>query len=229
LADFRPISVTPILSRLAEKLTVQKWLLPAINHQTINDQFAFGPTGSTTCTCVFLCIMSLWLLETNSYVRCLLIDFSKAFDVVDHAILAAKLTGLNMTPAISFWIFSFLTGRTLDKCVLCLRLADPAVSFSLGGVMFCCVSSYCDLGVTVTSDLSPSVHIHDIVAKAHQRSNAIHRGFLSRNVSLLTRAFSVYARPLVGYNATVSAVFQPSCTCCMLFVPARCVVCVLGK
>jgi len=113
--------------------------------------------------------MSLWLLETNSYVRCLLIDFSKAFDVVDHAILAAKLTGLNMTPAISFWIFSFLTGRTLDKCVLCLRLADPAVSFSLGGVRFCCVSSYCDLGVTVTSDLSPSVHIHDIVAKAHQR------------------------------------------------------------
>ena len=35
------------------------------------------------------------LLETNFYVRCLLIDFSKAFDVVDHGILAAKLTALN--------------------------------------------------------------------------------------------------------------------------------------
>jgi len=52
------------------------------------------------------------LLETNSYVRCLLIDLSKAFDVVDHGILAAKLTGLNMPPAILSWIFSFLTGRT---------------------------------------------------------------------------------------------------------------------
>jgi len=42
----------------------------------------------------------------------LLIDFSKAFDVVDHGILAAKLTGLNMPPAILSWIFSFLTGIT---------------------------------------------------------------------------------------------------------------------
>ena len=52
------------------------------------------------------------LLETNSYVRYLLIDFSKAFDVVDHGILAAKLSGLNIPPAILSWIFSFLTGRT---------------------------------------------------------------------------------------------------------------------
>jgi len=46
------------------------------------------------------------LLETNSYVRCLLSDYSKAFDVVDHGILAAKLTGLNMSPAILSWIVS---------------------------------------------------------------------------------------------------------------------------
>ena len=59
LADFRPISVTPILSRLAEKLIVQKWLLPVINHQTMNDQFAFRPTGSTRCALIFLCIVSL--------------------------------------------------------------------------------------------------------------------------------------------------------------------------
>ena len=52
------------------------------------------------------------LLETNSYVRCLLIDFSKAFDVVDHGILAAKLAKLNMPPVLLSWIFSFLTGRT---------------------------------------------------------------------------------------------------------------------
>ena len=65
------------------------------------------------------------------------------------------------------------------------------------------VSSCRDLGVTVTSDLSPSVHIQDIVVKALQRSNAIHRCFLSRNVSLLTRAFLVYVRPLVEYNSVV--------------------------
>ena len=31
------------------------------------------------------------LLESNQYIRCVLIDFSKAFDMVDHAILARKL------------------------------------------------------------------------------------------------------------------------------------------
>jgi len=34
---------TNILSRLAEKLIVQKWLLPVVDHQTINDHSAFRP------------------------------------------------------------------------------------------------------------------------------------------------------------------------------------------
>ena len=45
------------------------------------DQFAFRPTGSTTCALVFFIHHLTRLLETNSYVRCLLVDFSKAFDV----------------------------------------------------------------------------------------------------------------------------------------------------
>jgi len=48
LADCRPISVTPILSRVAEKLVVTRWLRPAIPPENIADQFAFKPTGSTT-------------------------------------------------------------------------------------------------------------------------------------------------------------------------------------
>ena len=66
------------------------------------------------------------LLETNSYVRCLLIDFSKAFDVVDHGILAAKLARLNIPPVILSWIFSFLTGRTQQvKHIFQLSLPKP--------------------------------------------------------------------------------------------------------
>jgi len=49
LADFRPTSVTQILSRIAEKLIVTKWLRPAIPPKPIADQFDFKPTGSTTC------------------------------------------------------------------------------------------------------------------------------------------------------------------------------------
>jgi len=53
------------------------------------------------------------MLETSSYVCCLCVDFSKAFDVVDHNILSAKLAQLLHLPAQIFqWLLSFLTGRT---------------------------------------------------------------------------------------------------------------------
>jgi len=50
-----------------------------------------GPLAVLRVPWYVLCTITR-LLETNSYVRCLLIDFSKAFDVVDRGILAAKLT-----------------------------------------------------------------------------------------------------------------------------------------
>jgi len=64
----------------------------------------------------------------------------------------------------------FVAGQML--CIV-LPLAELAVLFSLGGINLCGVPSSRDLGVTVTSDLSPSIHVHNVVVKAHQRSNAI--------------------------------------------------------
>jgi hypothetical protein len=111
LSDYRPISVTPILSRLAEKLIVKKWLYPSIPHVMLQNQFAFKPTGSTTSALVFLTHHVTRLLETNAYVRCILIDYSKAFDLVDHNILADKLSVLSLPKPILHWIFSFLSYR----------------------------------------------------------------------------------------------------------------------
>jgi len=43
------------------------------------------------------------------------------------------------------------------------------------------VSSCRDLGIIVTSRLTPSGHMNDIVFIAHQRANAIRRCFTWRN------------------------------------------------
>ena len=48
------------------------------------------------------------MLEDSKYVRCLLIDFSKAFDSVDHLLLIHKLKMYNIADK---WIVSFLTDR----------------------------------------------------------------------------------------------------------------------
>ena len=112
LTDLRPISVTPILSRIVEKIVVHRFLLPAIPQHVLSDQFAFRPTGSTTCALVYLIHQVTKLLEHNTYVRCLLIDFSKAFDSINHLILLQKLKDLNIPPNIFNWIANFLSGRT---------------------------------------------------------------------------------------------------------------------
>jgi len=53
----------------------------------------------------------------------------------------------------------------------------------------------------MTHDLSFSEHINNMVFKAYQRANAILRCFVSRNITLLLRAY--YARPLLEYNSTI--------------------------
>jgi len=51
------------------------------------------------------------MLEHNNYVICLMIDFSKAFDTVDHVILLSKLVQLKLPGFVINWICSFLSGR----------------------------------------------------------------------------------------------------------------------
>jgi hypothetical protein len=48
LSYFQPISVTPLLCRIAENLVVTCWLCPAVNEINVHDEFAFRPTDSIT-------------------------------------------------------------------------------------------------------------------------------------------------------------------------------------
>ena len=51
------------------------------------------------------------MLEENKYIRCLLIDFSKAFVSVNHLLLISKLKLLKLSDNIIQWVVSFLTDR----------------------------------------------------------------------------------------------------------------------
>ena len=110
--DLRPISVTSILSRTVERLVVKNYLTPLLKSSSFRDQYAYKPTGSTVCALVDFTYRIHTLLESNRYVRCVLIDFTKAFDMVDHVILARKLYRLQVPVFIIQWIMSFLSDRT---------------------------------------------------------------------------------------------------------------------
>jgi stage V sporulation protein SpoVS len=52
------------------------------------------------------------MLESESYVRVIALDFSKAFDTVRHAQLIDKLSELSIPNKINGWMASFLRART---------------------------------------------------------------------------------------------------------------------
>ena len=77
------------------------------------DQFAFKLTGSTTAALVELPHIVYSMFDKgNDYVRCVLVDFSKAFDEVNHEILLRELSILDLNNSIFNWIADLLTGRS---------------------------------------------------------------------------------------------------------------------
>ena len=130
-SDYRPISVTPILSRLTERLIVHDYLLPCLKPELFCDQYAYKPTGSTTCALIDFTHRIHTMLENNNYVRCVFIDYSRAFDMIDHLILIRKLTALQVPIFIIKWLVSFLSGRTQTTCLNYDRSASARINRSI--------------------------------------------------------------------------------------------------
>jgi len=86
-SHLRPISVTSIMSRVTQRLIVRKYLLPALPSDQILDQYAYKPTGSTTCALIATIHHISHLLKSSSYVRCIFIDYSKAFNTTVSTML----------------------------------------------------------------------------------------------------------------------------------------------
>ena len=103
------------------------------------------------------------------------------------------------------WAQTWQLTVSVNKCCI-LNVGKSRYAprdFYLDGAALSCAPLCRDLGVIVSEDLKPTAHIKQMVAKAHQRSNAILRSFVSRDIDLLVRAFSVYVLPLLEYNSVV--------------------------
>ena len=106
--------------------------------------------------------------------------------------------------SLSTWAESWQLTVSVEKCFV-LNIGNVVVQpqLSINGMSPPTVLSCRDLGIIVSHDLSPSAHISGIVVKARQRANVILRSFVSRDVSLLLRAYVMYVRPLVESNSVV--------------------------
>ena len=98
---------------MAEEFVVADYLRPSILKKIGDNQFGAIPKSSTTHALISM--VHSWAKHTDgtgSTVRVVLFDYRKAFDLIDHALLARKLLALDIPVGVSFWIIDFLIDRT---------------------------------------------------------------------------------------------------------------------
>ena len=93
---------------------------------------------------------------------------------------------------------------SVDKCsILTVGYCSVSYRYVVADSELPCKTHCKDLGITLSSNLSPSQHIGEITAKAYRPANCILNCFASGDNNLYVRAFVVYVRPILDYNSVV--------------------------
>jgi hypothetical protein len=101
------------------------------------------------------------------------------------------------------WQFSINVNKT-NVITLCNKPCSSSCrSYVINNINLPYCNPIPDLGIMVDSSLSFKDHINNIVSKSMQRSGILFRGFISRDLSLMRKAFVTYIRPILEYNSNV--------------------------
>ena len=83
-----------------------------VNKLTTNFQHAYREGHSTSTTLTQMADDWLREIYTKKIERAVLLDFSVAFDIIDHSLLLEKRKCYGFTPPAILWIKSYLSNRT---------------------------------------------------------------------------------------------------------------------
>ena len=110
--NYRPVSVLPLFSKILERLMYTR-LLSFINKHNLLYKFQFGfrSQHSPNLALIILVDKISEALESGDYVLGLFLDFSKAFDTVNHEILSKKLEFYGIRGIALKWFQRYLHDR----------------------------------------------------------------------------------------------------------------------
>ena len=112
VSNYRPISLLSIFNKILEKLIYRR-LIKFFDRYRIfyNKQFGFRAKHSTTLAILSLIDKIHNAIEGNAFSCGIFLDFSKAFDTVNHEILLSKLEYYGIRGIVKQWFVSYLSNR----------------------------------------------------------------------------------------------------------------------
>ena len=112
LKDLRPISVLPAMSKIIEKHVFNQLTYFTDNNKIIPECQSGFRKDYSTCTSLVNILNDIRSNEENKDFTCLaLLDFSKAFDTLNHDMLLAKLHYYGLSEKAVLFLGNYLSGR----------------------------------------------------------------------------------------------------------------------
>lgn len=137
-SHYRPISILPYLSKVLEAV-VHKQLTKFIEKTSYLSPFQSGfRVGHSTTTALIKVTEDVRMaMEESRLTILVLIDFSNAFNLVNHDILMAVLSHVGLTPSALEWFSSYLRGRRqITRNAGCLSdWCDVVAGVPQGGIL----------------------------------------------------------------------------------------------
>lgn len=113
LSNYRPISILPVFSKALEKI-IHKRLMPFLNkHECIaKEQFGFRAGRSTELALLHAKEKIIKNIENRLITLAIFLDYSKAFDLINHKIMLLKLQSYGIRGLALKLLESYLHNRT---------------------------------------------------------------------------------------------------------------------
>ena len=116
ILNYRPIASLSKLSLCFERL-IFKRLYDFASHKLSDKQFGFRRNRSTVTQLLLHMKLLYDSLDNNENIYTIYLDFSKAFDQVDHSVLLQKLFDFGIGGNLLSLIASYLSGRFQRVCI----------------------------------------------------------------------------------------------------------------
>ena len=112
MPDFRPISVLPAPSKIIERAVYNQLIYHLESHGLLYPQQHGFRKDHSTCSAILELVQYIYnAFDNREFTSCVFIDYSKAFDTIDHDILCKKLQYYGLDRNVINWCKDNLSNR----------------------------------------------------------------------------------------------------------------------